>query len=188
MNQIRAYFENLVDLSEKEWKIFASKLQKAEFPKGGLLLKVGEIENYLSFIEKGMVRFYIPRLENEITFDFGFENEFISAYDSFITQRPAIYQVETLCDTILWRVSYNDLQKIYRESTVGNAIGRYAAEGLYLRKSKREKSFLKDSAEERYLKLLEGHSKLIQRIPLKYIASYIGITPQALSRIRKRIS
>lgn len=188
MEQIREYFETLVDLSPKQWEIFSSKLRKARFAKGKLLLNVGEIENYLSFIEKGIVRFYFPRTENEITFDFGFENEFISAYDSFIMQSPSIYRVETLSNTILWRISYDDLQKVYRESTVGNAIGRFAAEGLYLRKSKREKSFLTDNAEERYLKLLVDHSKLMKHIPLKHIASYIGITPQALSRIRRRIS
>lgn len=188
MNQIRKYFETLVDLNDDQWNIFSSRLEKASFPRGETLLSAGEIENYLSFIEEGIVRFYIPKSHNDITFDFGFENKFISAYDSFITRSPSIYQVEALRDTILWRISYDDLQQVYSESTVGNTIGRFAAEGLYLRKSKREKSFLTKTAEERYMNLLEEHSKIMQHIPLKYIASYIGITPQALSRIRSRIS
>jgi hypothetical protein len=85
-------------------------------------------------------------------------------------------------------VSYNDLQEIYRETEVGNLIGRQAGEDLFLKKSKRELSLLDDTAEQRYLNLFTEQPHLIKQIPLKYIASYIGITPQALSRIRGRIS
>jgi CRP-like cAMP-binding protein len=158
------------------------------FPKKTLVLRKGEIENYLSFIEEGVIRFYIPKDENDMTFTFAFGNGFVSAYDSFLTRSPSIYHVETLTKTILWRLKYDDLQTIYSETTVGNAIGRHASEDLFIRKSKRELSLLNNTAEERYLKLFTEQPNLIQQIPLKYIASYIGITPQALSRIRKRIT
>jgi CRP-like cAMP-binding protein len=188
MNTIRAQFEKFVTISDEQWNIFYSRLEKIKFPKKKILLKEGEVEKYLSFIEKGIVRYFIPGIENDVTFDFGFENEFISGYDSFLKQEPSIYQVETLTETILWRLTYSDLQDIYKESGIGNLIGRYAAEGLYLKKTKREKSLLSETAEERYLNLLKEQSKLLKYIPLKYIASYIGVTPQALSRIRRRIS
>ena len=71
---------------------------------------------------------------------------------------------------------------------IGNQIGRLACEELFLKKSKRELSLLNDTATKRYLNLMEEQPLLFQQVPLKYIASYIGITPQALSRIRKRIS
>ena len=188
MKKIREEFEKFVKISDKDWNIFSSRLVKINFAKKKALLKVGETEKYLSFIEKGIVRYFIPKIENDLTFDFAFENEFISGYDSFLQQKPSIYQIETLTETILWRLTYSDLQEIYRESGMGNTIGRYAAEGLYLKKTNREKSLLNDTAEVRYLKLLKEQSKLIKYIPLKYIASYIGVTPQALSRIRRRIS
>lgn len=148
---------------------------------------MGQIDNHLSFMEKGIVRYYIPKEETELTFEFAFENSFVNAYDSFLKRTPSIYTIETLADTTLWRLTYHDLQYIYAETEIGNMIGRYAAEELYLKKSKREKSLLNETAEERYLKLFEEQPHLIQQIPLRYIASYIGITPQALSRIRKRI-
>ncbi len=187
MEEIRKYFDTIIQQSDEEWRFFSSKLVRQEFPKKTLLLKSGDTENYLSFIEKGIVRFFVPREENDLTFDFAFENDFVSAYDSFLAQIPSTYNVETLSETIIWRMSYNDLQKIYAETSVGNKIGRYASEALYREKSRRELSLLTDTAEQRYLKLFTEQPKLIQKIPLKYIASYIGITPQALSRIRHRI-
>ena len=188
MEQIRKYFETLTGIKDQDWGAFIERLSRVEFPKKSLILKVGQVENYLSFIERGIVRYYIPKEENDVTFVFGFEHSFISAYDSFLTQTPSTYHIESLADTVLWRLTYRDLQDIYAQTEIGNTVGRYASEELYLRKSKRELSLLHHSAEERYLNLFKEQPHLIQKIPLKYIASYIGITPQALSRIRQRIS
>ncbi len=174
-------------LTDADWMVFSSKLTREEFSKKETLLKCGQTEDYLSFIEKGMIRFYIPKEENDLTFGFAFDKEFISAYDSFLTRMPSTYHVETLVETTLWRLTYDDLQVIYHETEIGNTIGRYASEKLFLKKSKRELALLNDTAEQRYLKLFTERPNLIRQVPLKYIASYIGITPQALSRIRKRI-
>lgn len=188
MNLIRNLFEKTVSLSDKEWEVFSSKLSRQEFPSKAVLLETGQTENYLSFIEKGIIRFYIPKEDKDLTFSFSFDNGFVSAYDSFLSRIPSIYRVEAITDTVLWRLTYQDLQTIYSETEAGDKIGRYASEDLFQKKAKRELSFLNDSPEERYLKLFTEQPHLIQLIPLKYIASYIGITPQALSRIRKRIS
>ena len=188
MLEIKKYFENIVTLSEKDWELFSSKLVRREFKKNSVVLKAGQVVNYLSFIETGMVRYYIPREIDDLTFDFIFAGNFISAYDSFLTRQPSTSQIATLTKTVIWSVSFNDLQQIYVETNIGNTIGRLASEGLYINKSKRELSLLNQSAEERYLNLFKEQPQLLRHIPLKYIASYIGITPQALSRIRKRIS
>ncbi|MEO7975641.1 Crp/Fnr family transcriptional regulator [Flavobacterium sp.] len=187
MDEIRKYFEKKVKITDQEWNVFSSKLVRNQFPRKTLLLKSGQTENYLSFIEKGIIRFYITKKESDFTFSFSFENEFVSAYDSFLTQTPCAYDLETLSDTILWQISFNDLQAIYAETEIGNTIGRFASEGLYLENVKREISLLTETAEQRYLNLFTEQPHLIQKVPLKYIASYIGITPQALSRIRRRI-
>ncbi len=188
MEQIRKYLEKIARQTEEDWEVFSSKLSRQEFPKKSLLLKTGQTEKYLSFIEKGIIRFYLPKEENDLTFSFAFSGGFVSAYDSFLMQQPSPYQVETLSATILWRVSYKDLQDVYKQTEIGNLIGRHASEDLFLKKSKRELSLLNDTAEQRYLNLFTEQPHLLKEIPLKYIASYIGITPQALSRIRNRIS
>ncbi len=187
MNQIREYFKQIVRINDSDWEIFSSKLKKTEFPKNTTVLAIGKTEKYLSFIEKGSIRLFIPKVENDLTFSFRFKNEFVSAYDSFLRQKPSKYQVETLTETVLWRISFNDLQTVYDKTDIGSTIGRLAAENLFLMKSERELSLLNETAEERYLSLFKNQPILIKEIPQKFIASYIGITPQALSRIKKRI-
>ena len=188
MKKIYTYYKQTYNISDKDWKVFSSKLRKQEVPKKTRILEIGETENYLSFIDEGIVRFYIPKEETDLTFGFVFSGSFSCAYDSFLTQTPSLYCVETITNTTLWRLSYNDLQTIYSATDIGNLIGRKTSELLFLKKAERELSFLQETAEERYLKLFKKRPELIEKIPLKYIASYIGVTPQALSRIRRRIS
>ena len=190
MNELKKYIESLLDISEQDWQYFSSLLKKRIFPKKMSFVKVGQIEEYISFIEKGKVRLFIPKEEEdkEITFGFCFQGEFVSAYDSFLRQSPSRYNLETLAETTLWSISYHDLQEVYNNTAVGSTMGRFIAEKLFLLKSKREQSLLNDSSEQRYLNVFKDRPNLFEQVPLKYIASYIGVTPQALSRIRKRIS
>jgi CRP-like cAMP-binding protein len=188
MQSIRALFDRSFVQSDADWKAFSALLEQVAIPKKTLLLKPGQTEGYLSFIEFGIIRYFVPHDTREITFAFSFDGEMASAYDSFLTGSPCTYAMETLTDTSLWRIRKAELEAIYSETAAGNIIGRKAAEALFIRKSRRELSLLTDSAEERYLRLFEEKPHLLQHIPLKYLASYIGITPQALSRIRRRIS
>ena len=187
---IRTYLEKSLTINDCDWDFFISKLKLRKVKKRTKLLKLGEVEKYISFIDKGVVRFFIPKenKEKEITFGFCFNNEFVSAYDSFLTQSASLYELETLTDVEMWSMSYEDLQEVYKKTTIGNTIGRLSSERLFLIKSKREQSLLNETAEKRYLNLFDERPKLIKEIPLKYIASYIGVTAQALSRIRKRIT
>lgn len=189
MQQIRAYLDQIATISEEDWNFFISKLKRRVIPKKTVFLKVNEIENHISFIESGVVRLYIPKdnPDKEITFGFSFKDQFISAYDSFLTQKPSAYQLQALTDTTLLSISYNDLQLVYNTTQIGNLIGRLTAERLFLIKSKREQNLLNLTAEERYLNLFKERPELLKVIPLKYISSYIGVTSQALSRIRKRL-
>lgn len=188
MEKIFKLYKESYDISEEDWDVFSSKLIKQTFPKKSDILLIGETEKYISFIDDGIVRFYIPKNNSDLTFGFVFSGSFVCAYDSFLTQSPSTYFVQTIANTTLWRLSYNDLQEVYNKTKIGNLIGRVTSENLFLKKAEREISLLNDTPEERYLKIFEKRPELIEKIPLKYIASYIGITPQALSRIRKRIS
>lgn len=187
MEEIRHFIEKYTPMNDEDWHFFASRLKLVKLKKRTVLLKQGQVENYISFITSGAVRVHIPKEENDVTFGFLFENEFLSAYDSFLTRTPSEYQTETLIDTSIWRISYDDLQEVYKKTRSGNTIGRLMNEDMYLLKSKRELSLLSKTAEERYLNLFSERPELIAHIPLKHIASYIGVTPQALSRIRRRI-
>lgn len=188
MEEIRKQLDLITKQSEEDWCFFSARLQPVTFPKNSIILKEGEIEHYLSYVERGIIRLFIPQLENDVTLGFIFPGGFLSAYDSFLIQRPCQYQVHALTEAKLWRINFQDLQEVYAHTKVGNEIGRKCAENLFLIKSRRELSLLNKTAEQRYLELFSQRPELIAHIPLKYIASYIGITPQALSRIRRRIS
>ena len=189
MEQIKAYLNEIATLSDHDWDFFMSKLKRSVISKKTIFLKLNAVENHISFIETGVVRLFIPKEDpkKEITFGFSFKNQFISAYDSFLTQTPSAYQLQALTETTLLSITYTDLQAVYKTTQIGNLIGRLTAERLFLLKSKREQNLLNLSAEERYLKLFKERPELLKVIPLKYISSYIGVTAQALSRIRKRI-
>ena len=185
---IKEHLQKLAPISDEDWAIFSTKFEKQIFKKNSFIIKSGEVENYLSFIETGIVRFWIEAGDNEATFDFAFEKSFFSAYPSFLTRESTNWNIQTLTPTILWRISYADLQLIYEQTIVGEKIGRLATENLFVTAANRKIALLTHTAEELYLMLFKEHLHLIKHIPLKYLASYIGITPQALSRIRKRIS
>ena len=189
MEQIKKYIDQIATISEEDWDFFRSKLQRRTLPKKTIFLKINQIENHISFIESGVVRLFIPKEnpEKEITFGFSFKDQFVSAYDSFLTQKPSLYQLQTLTETSILSITYKDLQAVYKTTQIGDLIGRLTAERLFLIKSKREQNLLNLSAEERYLKLFKERPELLKVIPLKYISSYIGVTAQALSRIRKRL-
>ena len=189
MHQIKLYLDKIASISSSDWNFFISKLHRRIITKKSVFIKVNQIENHISFIESGIVRLFIPRdnPEKEITFGFSFKNQFVSAYDSFLTQLPSNYQLQTLTETAMLSISYKDLQSVYKSTQIGNLIGRLTAEDLFLIKSKREQNLLNLNAEQRYLKLFKERPELLKSVPLKYISSYIGVTAQALSRIRKRL-
>jgi CRP-like cAMP-binding protein len=189
LEQIKAYLDQIATISNNDWAFFISKLQRRVIKKKTIFLGLNDIENHISFIESGVVRLFIPKEnpEKEITFGFSFKNQFISAYDSFLTQKPSAYQLQALTETTILSITYDDLQEVYQTTQIGNLVGRLTAERLFLLKSKREQNLLNLTAEERYVKLFKERPELIKVIPLKYISSYIGVTAQALSRIRRRL-
>ena len=185
-NKKKAY--PFIEVSDEEWDYFSSKFEYHEFPKGTKILEQGKIENYLTFVEEGLVRsFLITADHKDRTLRFTFPGNFVSGYSSFVLQKPSEICIEVLSDMKCWRISYSDLQHCYTRTLESNKLGRISAEFLYVLSSSREISMLTMSPEERYLELLNTSPEWFQLVPLTHVASYLGITPQALSRIRARI-
>lgn len=188
MKSFREYFEQRVKINEDDWDIISSKFKEVKVPAKTILLQNGKVENYLYFLTKGIVRYTIPKAKDGKTFDFSFEKEFAGAYDSFVSRSPSYYDVEALTAAVLWRISYNDLQDVFEYSALGNTVGRLAAESFYLKKAQCEKSQMLQTAQKRYVKFCQEHPTQVDEIPMKVIASYLGITQPALSRVVKSIS
>ena len=168
-------------------KIFGDLSTIKRFNKKETILEKGVVENYLSFIIEGSITILTYHKGNEICVSFSIEDSFFSSYVSFLTREPSEYQLLALEDTIVERITYDSLQKAYSLSSNHQKNGRLIAEQLYINTNKRTLSLITKTAEERYIDFIEEHPKFLQRIPLKYIASYLGITPVSLSRIRNKI-
>ena len=182
------FLQSQIDLSDEEWNRFRELWKLVDIPKKTLLLQTGEVEKYLSFVEKGIVRHFLHKPDGkDVTIALGFDGWFTSAYDSYTQQSPSEYNIETLTKAKLWRIHYDDLQNFYQEWPKGNTIGRLAAERLLNIRTMREISLLRDTPDQLYANMLKNEPHLIKHVPLQYLASFIGITPQALSRVRARI-
>jgi CRP-like cAMP-binding protein len=187
VEKLRIKLEEKVTISENEWDFIASKLEIKTYKKKEFLITSNAVENNIYFILEGVFRMFIELPEKDITVDFGFPNNFISSYSSFLTQTQSVSCIQSLTKSKVIYITRDDLQEIYEQTKVGQSIGRVFAEEFFRYKSKRELSFLMESPTDRYLNLVKEQQQLIQEIPQKYLASYIGITPQALSRIRGKI-
>ena len=188
LNQLRNFLENQVSISDSDWHYIKDKLAFKEFEKGICLTEEGIVESSINFVISGIIRLYYEKEDRDITINFGFPQSFISSYSSFLTQEPSKFMLQALTPCAVLVIPKADLEDIYKHTSCGQQLGRLFSEQFFLYLSERETSFMINSPTERYLDLFEEHPRLIQEIPLKFLASYIGITPQALSRIRAKIS
>ncbi len=187
-SSIRNFISRFLSFTEEEWRVHQSLLVRRFLKKGEFILRGGEVCNHVTFINKGLVRVYNEVNEEELTLNFGFEGNYITDYSSFVSRQPTVDFIVAMEDLEILQLSYPDLQAAYEKYPVWQKFGRLMAEYILLFVVDRNRSLLYLTPEERYLKLMKDRPKVIARVPLKYIASYLGITPEALSRIRKRMS
>ena len=164
-----------------------SKLRTVEYSKNEIITGDDQVEPRIHFVLDGIARMYLDLEEKEITKNFMFPNSFISSYSSFLTGEKSDYVIQALKNCHCAYLEKPELQEIYEQTSIGNALGRIFAENMFVYLSRRETAFLTKTPSQRYNDLFEEQPELIQEIPLKYLASYIGITPQALSRIRAKV-
>ncbi|WP_075967742.1 Crp/Fnr family transcriptional regulator [Parabacteroides massiliensis] len=176
-----------VRMTDEEWAYLDAHFEFIHIKKGEHLITRGEEVCYLYYLESGIVRLWFPNKENrEISARFIQAKEFINFFLSH-EEHYAHYNVKALEECKVWRLSKKDLHQLYELSINFNKLARMHLEKSINCKIKREEDFHTLDAEARYKTLLANEKWLLRSIPLKDIASYIGITPQALSNIRKRI-
>lgn len=172
-------------LPDQELQKLQGKIALRKIKKNSFLIREGEVCNELVFIKTGILRSFYSNLEGkETTKCISFENELTTAYSSFVTQTPTFENIHALCDTELEVLQRDDLYALYDESSEWQHAGRILTELHYIDQEKRTVSFQKQTGKERYESLLENHAQYIKFIPLKYLASFLGITPRHLSRLR----
>lgn len=182
------YTSQMVSFTTREKAIFEDAFTFRQVPKKFTLIREGDISRELYFINRGLLRLYYAKEGEEITAFIFREGLFASSYESFLQQSPGIQNLETLEDCDLLVLTYDRLQELYKKLPKMNILTRKVAEQRFINAQRIFSSFILDSPEERYRKFEAQHKDLLQRVPQHIIASYLGITPVSLSRIRKRIS
>ena len=169
-----------------EWNEFLHLFKKQQIPARTILLQEGKISRKAFYIEKGCIRLWFNNNGKEVTFQFFFEGEAVSSIESFNTNQPSLFNIETVEPCIIRSIGKKIFQEIVDSSP---EISKDIQGHIFKRLVFYQKLFLsriKDNPQKRYEELIKTHPKILQRIPQHYIASYLGITPVSLSRIRNR--
>lgn len=185
---LKQTIQSAISLSTDDMEFMVSLFKPLTLKKEEYFLAVGKKCNHVAFIQSGMLRVFYPTDKGEeTTCYFALPGEFITSFASFNSQIPSTENIEAIMPTELLVISKPDLEMLYRTLPATQEFGRKAAENLTIIMEKRIALFLNNSAHERYQYLLDNNPVLIQTVPLQYLASYLGISPQHLSRLRKNI-
>lgn len=187
MERILDNIKKTLNPSAEEFDALRQAITVVKLEKAAHFLTVGEICRSVGFIEKGSMRLYLSSPEKEVCSDFFFENSFIGSFASFLSQQPSLVNISAIEPCELLVLHYEDVMRLVKESPTWNKLADVIVQEQFLRAEKRESALLLHSPEERFRKILEEHPKLFKRIPLHYVASYLAITPETLSRYRNKL-
>lgn len=182
------HFNPVIKLPESIEDELWDSLTIDSLKKGDYTVKQNEMEHYVRFLVDGIIRVFRIDEDKEITMDFLFSGEFVTGYSSFISRLPSPYSLQMLKTGTVFKFPSRKIHELFNKSHEFERFGRIAAEQAYLKRTFMESDILMNTAEKRYVSLLEKNPKLVQEIPVKHIASYLGIAAQSLSRIRSRIT
>lgn len=183
---LKTFIAKYITLSEDELETIASKFKRKTVKNNTYLLKKGSICKDLVFVDKGCLRLYYLKDDIEISVWFAFEQSSAIEIYSFISENPSTYFLQAIADSEVLYLSKTELMKLYRHHPNMQEMMRNFWEDVILNLIDRFTALQTDSAEKRYLDLL-SKPEYLEKIPQKYLASFIGVTPTSLSRIRKQI-
>lgn len=179
--------KQITTLEPEEELMFQKAFKPFSLKKNEFFLQSTEVNHRLGFLCKGLVRYFVFRNEEEATIEFTKEGEFIADYASFTSKEPSLQNIHALEDCELLVIEYEELQKLYKVSRNANLLGRVIIEHRFIIMVNQLLTVHRYNPEDRYRYFLAHYKDLAQRIPQYLIASFVGVKPQSLSRIRKRI-
>ena len=177
--------KSLADFSDEEIAFFIGKLDEVSIEKGEHFLKEGQVGRYLGYITSGLAMYYRIHEGIEIPTDFAAEHEWMGSLNSFTNKTPSDINIKVLEDTRLFRLSAGNYEIIYKLQPKFILLKDYYTQFSFTNHTRHTADLAMLSARERYYKFLDEKPELVNRVPQYYIAAYLGIKPQSLSRIRK---
>lgn len=187
MNKLRKFIENYTLIPTDEWNEISTCFEKQIVEKDEIILREGTICKYLYFVESGLLHFFINKDGNNITKFFTEAPYFFTSQSSFNAQKPATDNIQAIEKSVVWKISYKRANDLYTLKS-WTIFARKIVQEVQFFTEEILQELQTETAESRYKKMLRNEPELLNRIPLKILASFLGIAPQSLSRIRKRIS
>ena len=184
MTELLQMLNSIHPLNDGLQNYLSEHLVRIEIPKKDFILKKGHICFNIYFIQKGLARCFYIKDDKEISSWFMNEGDVIVSVESFFKQVVSYESIQALEDCEMYYLSYADLQNAYQNFIEFNVTGRVLTEKYYMLSEQRLKQLRMQTSLEKYHDLIENNPQLIQRVPSKHLASYLGITEEHLSRIR----
>ena len=179
----------IVSLTKNEIIAIEKAYNTIQISRGELFIEQGKVCDQVAFVVSGKLRnFYFDEAGNEVTCYFVSTNNFVSAFSSFLTNAPTHENISALEDTLLRTISKKDLEALCELVPKMQIFRRVIAENLFITMEKRIMMLQSLSAHERYEKMIKENREILLSVPLQYTASFLGITPQHLSRLRKELA
>lgn len=176
----------IVPLNEMDIRLIGALFQPWLLKKGDYFVQQGQVCQHVGFIQTGLVRYFVNQDGDEKVYTFGLENDFVCDYESFLSQQPCRRAIQAIEEASLVVISSASLQRLFAELTYGERFGRVVIEQIFVKTIGQMVSLYTDSPEVRYQAFLDEYPTLSTRITQYHIASYVGVKPQSLSRIRAR--
>lgn len=180
---MKKVFDPFLEVDIQVWANFEKLGEVQQLPKETIIKEANETEGYFTIIISGSGGNLLWNKNNFVCIDIGFEGEFLTDFMSFTLQKPTPIEVRLFENSTLFRIPYRQFQQTFSPGAYGEKITRLVTEHSFIYKQQQQIDLLTKTAKERYIELLNT-KKNIERTQLKYLASYLGITPQSLSRIR----
>lgn len=184
MQELLNHIKTIYPISAKAEKALLKICSEVKFHKGADIQEIGHTCKTIYFVKKGCVRVYYFKEDIDITESFEFENSFVARAESLFTGKPSLKAIQAIEDTTLIAIDSNKLFQLFESYLDLERLFRKIIEMAYVNTVNRIESLQFHTADQRYYNLLKDHKDILKRIPLKFIASYLGITPVSLSRIR----
>jgi len=158
------------------------------FDKRTIIVHVGEVDNYLNLVVKGLIRKYLPVRKDEVILQLATEGHVVQSEISFLTRSPSMVVVETLEPTILLSLTHDKMEEALDKFPKGERLGRMIISGMYIKKDENRYNRLSKSTRQRFFDYIDHHQHMLQRVPQKYLASYLQIKPETFSRLKALLS
>jgi CRP-like cAMP-binding protein len=187
-SKLFALFNRIARIEDYEVELIRKSFHPLNLEKGEYFLEAGKVNRHLGFLNRGLVRYFVYKDGEESTFEFTKEGEFIGDYQSFIKKSASFQSIQAIEDCEVLTISYSNVQSIFKTTKHGNLIGRVILEHRFDVMVNQLLAVYMQNHEERYRSFIKNYSGLSQRIPQYLIASYVGVKPESLSRIRRRFA